>query len=160
MNRQTEYGADVLCRIRAAENQNVAEKLKEQVEGVLEKGNSRFRKKLMPEEEMILVLAANTTMTLSAFGEKFPGTGTGALPCFLFTGCGNRNFRSQGVCFFREMSASCGEILWRGVCACKMGCYQRRWHPFGWISGTRRRNGAEETARSGLPVPRQRARRL
>lgn len=119
VNPQTEYGADVLSRIRAAENQNVAEKLKEQVEGVLEKGISRFRKKLMPEEEMILVLAANTTMTYLLLGRNSRELGQAPFHASFLQGV-ETEISGVRVYVFPGMSAFVGGDILAGVCACKM----------------------------------------
>lgn len=124
VNPQTEYGADVLSRIRAAENQNVAEKLKEQVEGVLEKGISRFRKKLMPEEEMILVLAANTTMTYRFWGE-IPGNWDRRPSMLPFYRVWKQKFQESGCMFFRECLPLWGEIFWQESVPAKW-MYQRK----------------------------------
>ena len=124
VNPQTEYGADVLSRIRAAENQNVAEKLKEQVEGVLEKGISRFRKKLMPEEEMILVLAANTTMTYLLLGRNSRELGQAPFHASFLQGV-ETEISGVRVYVFPGMSAFVGEIFWQESVPAKW-MYQRK----------------------------------
>lgn len=68
VNPQAEYGADVLSRIRAAEEPGAASRMRESVRKVLGKGLQRFRRRLSAEEELYLVIAANTTMTYLFLG--------------------------------------------------------------------------------------------
>jgi len=68
VNPQTAYGADVLSRIRAAEEPGAADRMRRQVTEILEKGLAGFKKKLLPGEELFLVVAANTTMTYLLMG--------------------------------------------------------------------------------------------
>lgn len=68
INPQVAYGADVLSRIRAAEDSSAALRMRESVRNVLEKGLKRFRKRLAAEEILYLTVAANTTMTYLFMG--------------------------------------------------------------------------------------------
>ena len=80
VNPQTEYGADVISRISAAQWQGAAEregeqqkpdaavKMQGQVLETLEKGVSKFRKRILPQESLRMVLAANTTMVYLLMG--------------------------------------------------------------------------------------------
>lgn len=68
VNPQTRYGADVISRIQAAEKPGQAEEMRRLLLEVLRKGLDRFRQKLLPEEEMQIVLAGNTTMTYFLMG--------------------------------------------------------------------------------------------
>lgn len=68
VNPQTEYGADVISRIRAAEEKSAADRMREQVRGVLESGLARFLRCLDAGEELLLVLAANTTESYLLMG--------------------------------------------------------------------------------------------
>lgn len=101
VNPQVAFGADVISRIRAAENHEKAEELRSLVRDVLEQGLTRFRKKLAEGEELQLVLAANTTMTYLLMGwdtselgcapfraSKLSAVETelGGTPCFVFPG--------------------------------------------------------------------------
>ena len=61
LNPQAGYGADVLSRIRAAENPADRENMRQMVVEVLEQGISRFRERL-EGQELLLMLAGNTTM--------------------------------------------------------------------------------------------------
>lgn len=67
VNPQTEYGADVLSRILAAENPADARRLQEQVREVLVQGITRFRTQIA-EEPVRMVVAANTTMVYFFMG--------------------------------------------------------------------------------------------
>lgn len=68
VNPQTSHGADVISRIRAAEDEAVAKELQQLVMRVLESGLQRFYSHLAPEESLLLVLAANTTETYLLMG--------------------------------------------------------------------------------------------
>lgn len=101
VNPQTAYGADVLSRIRAAEDPEAAADMRRQVQQVLAQGLRRFAGLLESGEELYLVLAANTTMTYLLMGwnpselGKAPfqashlsgaETELGGVPCFVFPG--------------------------------------------------------------------------
>lgn len=101
VNPQTAYGADVISRIRAAENEKAAEDMRLMIRRVLEHGLERFAKQLHAGEELYLVLTANTTMTYLLMGwdtselgyapfhaSRLSGTETqiGGVPCFVFPG--------------------------------------------------------------------------
>lgn len=68
VNPQTLYGADVISRIRAAEEKSAAYRMREQVRSVLESGLERFLRYMGTEEELLLVLAANTTESYLLMG--------------------------------------------------------------------------------------------
>lgn len=68
VNPQVKYGADVISRIRAAEDGNCAAEMSRLVRGELEKGLARFRCGLSEKEALRLVVAANTTMTYLLMG--------------------------------------------------------------------------------------------
>lgn len=99
VNPQTLYGADVISRIRAAEEKSAADRMREQVRSVLESGLERFLRHLGTEEELLLVLAANTTESYLLMGWDTSGLGRapfrvahkeavrtaiGGVPAFLF----------------------------------------------------------------------------
>ena len=101
VNPQTAYGADVLSRIRAAEDIKAAEDMQAMVRGQLEQGLKRFASSLRSGEGLYLVLAANTTMTYLLMGwdpaelgrapfcaAHLSGAETkiGDVPCFVFPG--------------------------------------------------------------------------
>ncbi|MDE6640375.1 MAG: ASKHA domain-containing protein [Acetatifactor sp.] len=101
LNPQTAYGADVISRIRAAENSDKAGDMRSKILGVLEQGLERFKKRLAAGESLQLVLAANTTMTYLLMGWDTSELGRapfrashlngaevdiGGVPCFVFPG--------------------------------------------------------------------------
>lgn len=119
VNPQITYGADVISRIRAAENREKAEELCRLVRGVLEQGLNRFIKQLTKGENLQLVLAANTTMTYLLMGwdtselgcapfraSKLSAAETSlcGVPCFIFPG----------------LSAFVGGDITAGILACGM----------------------------------------
>lgn len=68
VNPQVKYGADVLSRIAAAEQEAAAEDMRQIVLAQLEKGVLQFKRQMTPEESTIMVLAANTTMVYLLMG--------------------------------------------------------------------------------------------
>ncbi|MDE5590062.1 MAG: ASKHA domain-containing protein [Acetatifactor sp.] len=101
LNPQTVYGADVISRIRAAENSDKAGDMRSKILDVLEQGLERFKKRLAVGESLQLVLAANTTMTYLLMGWDTSELGRapfrashlngteidmGGVPCFVFPG--------------------------------------------------------------------------
>lgn len=119
VNPQTVYGADVLSRIRAAEDAGVREEMRGQVEGVLSRGLEKFRGKSAGGGALRMVLAANTTMTYLLMGwdvgelghAPFAASRLGAceteisgVPCFIFPG----------------LSAFVGGDIMAGIHACRM----------------------------------------
>ncbi|MCM1091774.1 MAG: ASKHA domain-containing protein [Butyrivibrio sp.] len=68
VNPQVRFGADVLSRIQAAEDQGTAEFMRREVLGELEKVTKCFRPFLQPNEAMRMVLAGNTTMIYLLMG--------------------------------------------------------------------------------------------
>lgn len=119
VNPQAAYGADVISRIRAAEDKEKAREMQNQVRNVLEQGLARFEKRLAEGENLQLVLAANTTMTYLLMGwdtselgcapfraSRLSAVSTeiGGVPCFVFPG----------------MSAFVGGDITAGLYACGM----------------------------------------
>lgn len=119
VNPQTRYGADVISRIRAAEDRNAAKDMQDQILQVLEQGLARFQGRLKEGEELFLVLAANTTMTYLLMGwdpaelghAPFQATRLDSVetkvcsvPCFVFPG----------------LSAFVGGDIVAGIYACGM----------------------------------------
>ena len=101
VNPQTQYGTDVISRIRAAEKAEQAQEMRRQVEHVLECGIRRFQKQLAAKERLQMVLAANTTMTYLLMGWEVDelghapfqarhltavDTAFAGVPCFIFPG--------------------------------------------------------------------------
>ena len=119
VNPQTAYGADVISRIRAAEDPEAADAMQRQIRQLLEQGLERFRGLLDDRETLYLVLAANTTMTYLLMGwepaelgrapfraSRLSGAETviGGVPCFVFPG----------------ISAFVGGDILAGILACGM----------------------------------------
>lgn len=63
VNPQTEFGSDVLSRVRAAREPDVRLKMQEMVRSALARGAERFLKCLEPGESLFMVIAANTVMS-------------------------------------------------------------------------------------------------
>ncbi len=119
LNPQSVYGADVISRIRAAQDGHKAEQMREMIRELLEKGIARFRKKIGEDASLSMTLAANTTETyllmgwdtkelgaapFSASRLKAVQTDMAGVPCFVFPG----------------MSAFVGGDITAGVHACGM----------------------------------------
>ena len=119
VNPQTRYGADVISRIRAAEDRSAAKDMQDQILQVLGQGLARFQGRLKEGEELFLVLAANTTMTYLLMGwdpaelghAPFQATRLDSVetkvcsvPCFVFPG----------------LSAFVGGDIVAGIYACGM----------------------------------------
>lgn len=68
VNPQTVYGADVLSRIQAAECQEAAGKMQNMVQEVLAEGLEKLGQHIAPEESLIMMIAANTTMVYLLMG--------------------------------------------------------------------------------------------
>lgn len=68
VNPQTEFGADVISRIQAAEDAETAKCMQESVREVLCQGLSSFLDRLTPDESLFLIVAANTTMVYLLMG--------------------------------------------------------------------------------------------
>lgn len=119
VNPQVAYGADVLSRIRAAEDKKAAEKMKDQVRQVLKQGIQRFRERLGPEKEMYLVLAANTVMTYLFMGWDPSELGRAPFKASHLSGA---ETKLSGVpCFvFPGLSAFVGGDIAAGIYACGM----------------------------------------
>ncbi|MCM1058399.1 MAG: ASKHA domain-containing protein [Firmicutes bacterium] len=101
LNPQAEYGADVISRIRAAEDKEKAADMRKKLREVLEQGLERFQKRLAAHEHLRMALAANTTMTYFLMGWDTSELGRapfrasrlgsvetviGDVPCFIFPG--------------------------------------------------------------------------
>lgn len=78
VNPQVRFGADVLSRIRAAEDMSAAELMRREVTEKLEIGLEAFRMHLGPGETMRMVLAGNTVMIYLLLG--FDPAGLGSAP--------------------------------------------------------------------------------
>lgn len=119
VNPQTAYGADVISRIRAAQERQAAEDMCRMIRGVLEQGLRRFERKLLPGEELQLVLAANTTMTYLLMGRDTAELGHAP---FQARHLSAERTKIAGVdsFVFPGMSAFVGGDITAGVYACGM----------------------------------------
>lgn len=105
VNPQVEFGADVLSRIRAAQEPDNRERMRSAVREKLTDALENFRSFLQPQESLRMVLAGNTTMIYLLMGfdpaslgrapfyagrlesiETDIGTSDGAVPCAIFPG--------------------------------------------------------------------------
>ncbi len=119
VNPQTVYGADVLSRIQAAENEVTAKGLKTLVLEVLHQGIERFQEKIEKNEALRMVIAANTTMVYLLMGWNTAELGKApfeashlqpietmieGVPCYIFEG----------------LSAFVGGDIVAGIVACRI----------------------------------------
>lgn len=120
VNPQTVYGADVLSRIRAAEDKAKAADMRDQVRQVLARGIRRFRKKLGQGESLQLIFAANTTMTYLLQGRDARELGQAPFHASHLT---PEDMEIEGAdCLgFPGLSAFVGGDILAGVLACGMG---------------------------------------
>ena len=68
VNPQVKYGADVLSRILAAENQETAEQMRQLIREVISEGLCRFRNLMSDGNKMQMMLAGNTVMIYLLMG--------------------------------------------------------------------------------------------
>lgn len=123
VNPQTVYGADVLSRIRAAEDPRTRGELQRMVWSTLEQGLRSFRKSLQPDERLALCIAGNTTMSYLLLGydpaelghAPFAVTHPGGV--FGMHRCGDTDVP---YAVLPGMSAFVGGDLTAGVLACGM----------------------------------------
>lgn len=119
VNPQTVYGADVLSRIKAAEDASQAKEMQRLVQETLKQGIKRFRKRLAEKEELYLVVAANTTMTYLLMGWDTDELGRAPFAASELSGA---EFEIDGVmCLvLPAFSAFVGGDILAGCLACKM----------------------------------------
>lgn len=119
VNPQVQYGADVLSRILAAEDSIKAAHMQRLIREVLEQGLHRFKGQLKEEEQLYMVLAANTTMVYLLMG--YDTTELGRAP-FAASHLRELCIEVDGVpCFvFPGLSAFVGGDIVAGMYACEM----------------------------------------
>jgi len=119
VNPQTVYGADVLSRIRAAEDEAQAAGMRRQAEDVLRQGVRRFKKTLGQGESLYMVLAANTAMTYLLMGWDTGELGHAPFSAHHLSAA---DWEIEGVpCFvFPGLSAFVGGDIAAGIHACGM----------------------------------------
>lgn len=117
VNPQTVYGADVLSRIKAAQEPSAAAGMRDSVRKTLIKGLKRFRKQLSAGETLYLVAAANTTMTYLLMGWDTAELGRAPFRASWLSG---GELELEGVpCFVLPgFSAFVGGDILAGCCAC------------------------------------------
>ncbi len=117
VNPQTVYGADVLSRIKAAQEPSAAAGMRDSVRKTLIKGLKRFRKQLSAGETLYLVAAANTTMTYLLMGWDTAELGRAPFRASWLSG---GELELEGVpCFVLPgFSAFVGGDILAGGCAC------------------------------------------
>jgi len=119
VNPQVQYGADVLSRILAAEDSVKAAHMQRLIREVLEQGLHRFKGQLKVEEQLYMVLAANTTMVYLLMG--YDTTELGRAP-FAASHLRELCIEVDGVpCFvFPGLSAFVGGDIVAGMYACEI----------------------------------------
>lgn len=119
VNPQRAYGADVISRIRAAENPETAEELQQMILKSLEQGIKKFLAELSEGEQPYMVLAGNTTMIYLLMG--WSPKELGQAP-FWASRLDGGTMRIAGVpCFvFPGLSAFVGGDIVSGIYACRM----------------------------------------
>lgn len=119
VNPQTAYGADVISRIRAAQEPQAAREMQRMIRELLERGLRRFAGKLRPGETLQTVLAANTTMTYLLTGRDTEELGHAP---FRASRLAAEEIELAGTgCFvFPGMSAFVGGDITAGIHACRM----------------------------------------
>lgn len=117
VNPQTLYGADVLSRIKAAEEPAAAARMRQSVRETLGRGLRKFQKRLRAGQELFLTVAANTTMTYLLMGWDTAELGRAPFRASRLSGVeteleGTRCFVLPGF------SAFVGGDILAGCCAC------------------------------------------
>ncbi len=120
VNPQTVYGADVISRIKAAEDPAAAIRMKESVRETLSRGLKKFQKRLPEGEELYLTVAANTTMSYLFMGWDTAELGQAPFRASRLSG---GETELEGVrCFLMPgFSAFVGGDILAGCCACGIG---------------------------------------
>ncbi len=119
INPQIVYGADVLSRIKAAEDPSAAARMRESIRNVLEKGLKRFRKRLASEEILYLTVAANTTMTYLLMGWDPAELGRAPFAASRLSGA-ETELEGVGCFVLPGFSAFVGGDILAGCLACGM----------------------------------------
>ncbi|MCM1325963.1 MAG: ASKHA domain-containing protein [Bacteroidales bacterium] len=119
VNPQTEYGADVLSRIQAAEDAGTAAKLQDMVQDVLEQGFSDFKGRLSENESLFGVIAANTPMVYLLMGYDAGELGRAPFSVSHPSGI-NADIRGVSCVIFPCLSAFVGGDIVAGIYASGM----------------------------------------
>lgn len=119
VNPQTAWGADVISRIRAAEDRAAADKMREEIRQVLEQGLRRFALCLEPGESLYLVLAANTAMSYLLMGWDTAELGQAPFYASRLSG-GSITLGGTSCFLYPGLSAFVGGDILAGIFACGM----------------------------------------
>lgn len=119
VNPQVSYGADVLSRIEATKDPEIAVDMQKKVRDLIEKGVQRFSKKLQPRETLQMVIAANTTMTYLLMG--WDPAELGRAPFHVsHTGATETEIAGVSCHVIPGLSAFVGGDITAGILACGM----------------------------------------
>lgn len=119
VNPQTAWGADVISRIRAAEDKDVAGKLQQEIRNVLEQGLRRFALDLEPGESLYLAVAANTAMSYLLMGWDTSELGRAPFYASRLSG-GSFTLGGYSCFLYPGLSAFVGGDILAGIFACGM----------------------------------------
>ncbi len=119
VNPQVAYGADVISRIRAAEDGEKAAEMRKTVCEALERGLAEFRGRLTGQESLRLILAANTTMAYLLMGWDTAELGRAPF-CASRLDCAETEIAGVPCFVFPGMSAFVGGDITAGIYACGM----------------------------------------
>lgn len=119
VNPQTSYGPDVISRIRAAEDRSAAKDMQDRVQQTIGQGLRRFQGRLKEDEELFLVLAANTTMTYLLMGWDPAELGRAPFHASKLSG-GEMEICGVPCFVFPGLSAFVGGDIAAGIYACGM----------------------------------------
>lgn len=125
VNPQTGYGADVLSRIRRAEQEEAARDMGTMVREVLGRGFERFRKLLSEGESLFAVIAANTTMVYLLMGYDPRELGRAPFHATYLEG-GEISVAGTSCVIFPGLSAFVGGDIVAGIHACGMAEKEER----------------------------------
>lgn len=120
VNPQTEYGADVLSRITAAQDLTLRQQMQKDVKSALAQGAERFLKCMEEDEKLLLFIAANTTMSYLFLGIDPEELGRAPFEASHLTG-GVVQLLPRVICVLLPgPSAFVGGDIWAGIRALKL----------------------------------------
>ncbi|HIW80046.1 MAG TPA: DUF4445 domain-containing protein [Candidatus Acetatifactor stercoripullorum] len=121
MNPQAAYGADVISRIQAAGESKKALAMQRMARQTLARGIRQFQKKAPEQEQLFMVIAANTTMSYLLMGWD---TGELGRAPFFSSHLKGESFLLEGIpCYLLPgLSAFVGGDIAAGIYACGMTC--------------------------------------
>lgn len=121
LNPQAAYGADVISRIQAAGESKKALAMQRMARQTLARGIRQFQKKAPEQEQLFMVIAANTTMSYLLMGWD---TGELGRAPFFSSHLEGESFLLEGIpCYLLPgLSAFVGGDIAAGIYACGMTC--------------------------------------